>query len=445
MIFKTYISTKDIKKFANISLDKNPIHLNIKTARRQFYGSKIAHGALLIEKFLVYFFKKKKYLIKTFDCYFKMPCEVGSHVFYKYTCKNSRVKCDIRIKNKQICFFEYTFTQNFLNEKISIKNKKSQKINKFLNKSQIKKFSTKRNKFIKHYDNDKNIFLNILYNLSRVIGMEVPGYYSLFSNFNVKFNPDKNNDENYYKVKNIINKINLVETNYVFKNYNLTSNSFLLNPPIDYDKILKKRYLLKKTKITNDKKILIIGGSRGLGLMSTYYFLGRGYKVYSTYTVYDKYLKNIQNNRLNIFKYDIKNNLNLKKIKTIARNSDLIMFFASPKILNQPIRGFDKDYFNSINIFNKIFIEKILKNLSNKKIFFPSTIFLNSMDQNKFLEYKKSKKIMEKYLINQKNNFKCFFPRLPRFKTDQNNFNIHNEKIENLLTFEKYLKTFEYK
>ena len=51
MIFKTNISAKDVKRFADISLDKNPIHLNEKFARRQFYGKKITHGALLIEKF----------------------------------------------------------------------------------------------------------------------------------------------------------------------------------------------------------------------------------------------------------------------------------------------------------------------------------------------------------------------------------------------------------
>ena len=121
------------------------------------------------------------------------------------------------------------------------------------------------------------------------------------------------------------------------------------------------------------------------------------------------------------------------------------MFFSSPKILNQSGNIFNKHYFNSIHYFNYIFVNKILKSLKNKKIFFPSTIFINSQKDKKFAEYIKSKKMMETYLKNNKIKCKFFVPRLPRFNTDQNNFNLKYEKIENFLNFEKYLKEFENK
>jgi len=445
MIFKTNISAKDVKRFADISLDKNPIHLNEKFARRQFYGKKISHGALLIEKFIIFYFKNRNYLIENFVCNFNNPCEVNSNIVYKYNCKNSFVKCTISAKEKKICYFEFKFNNNYIYKKINIKNIKSQKINKFFNKKNIEKILKKKKKFIKFFDNRKNIFLNILYNLSRVIGMEVPGHYSLFFNFQVKINYNEHKYVNFYKVNNIVEKINLIETDYFFKNYSITSTSFLLNPPINFEKILRKKYIISKKTKNQNKQVLILGGSRGLGLMSTFYFLSRGYKVFSTYAIFNNYLIKIKNKNLKIIKYDIQSNLNLKKIKNIAKYSDFIMFFSSPKILNQSGNIFNKHYFNSIHYFNYIFINKILKSLKNKKIFFPSTIFLNSQKDKKFAEYIKSKKMMETYLKSNKIKCKFFVPRLPRFNTDQNNFNLKYEKIENFLNFEKYLKEFENK
>lgn len=445
MIFKTYISEKDVKKFAITSFDKNPLHINNKIARRQFFGVRISHGALLIEKFIIYFFKKKKYIINKFECYFIRPCEINSTITYKYLYKNSKVKCDIFLRNRKICFFEFSFEKNSLNEKIQNKRIQSKKINKFSNIMKLKNISKNKIKFIKTYDNKKNIFLNILYNLSRIIGTEIPGYYSLFSNFQLTFNNQNELNNNYYKISNVIKKLNLIETSYFFKKYNLTSNSFLLKPPLNFEKSFKNRYFLNKKILSKNKKILIIGGSRGLGLMSTYYFLSRGYKVYSTYSVFNDFLKNIKNRNLSILNYDINGNHNLKKITTIAEKSDYLMFFASPKILDQRDKYFNKEYFNLFNKYNNAFI-KIIENLkSRKKIFFPSTVFLNSKGSRNFLEYSKSKYLMENFFKMNKAKYISYIPRLPRFATDQNNFNLTHAKIVNILDFEKYLKEFEKK
>ena len=445
MIYKTTILSKDIKKFANFSSDKNPIHLNKKFARRQFHGAQISHGALLIEKFLLFFFKKNDYLIKNFICYFQSPCEVNSNIIYKYRINNSVVKCNIKSKNKNICYFEFHFLKKKIEQYQTIKSKNFQKIKKLKNYSDLKKLLNKKKKFIKSFDKKKNIFVNILYNLSRVIGMEVPGYFSLFSNFKVKFDLNNQKNYNFYSVKNIIKKINLIETNYFFKGYSITSNSFLLNSPLDFNKILNKKYLQNK-KIKNvNKQVLILGGSRGLGLVSTFFFLSRGYKVVSTYAMYNNYLKNIKTKNLKIIKYNIMDNMNFEKIKTFAKNSELIMFFASPKILNHSENSFDKEYFNLMDNYNKVFINKILKNLKNKKIFYPSSIFINSLGENYFVEYIKSKKLMEMYLKNTIIKNDLFIPRLPRFNTDQNIFNLNDDKVESILNFEKYLKKFENK
>ena len=112
MIFKTYISDNEVLKFSITSGDKNPIHTDKKFARRQFVGTKIAHGTLLIEKFFNFFFKNKKYFIEEFSCNFLGTCEVNSKLNYNYKVKHNKVYCNIIRERKTICYFKFIFSKN---------------------------------------------------------------------------------------------------------------------------------------------------------------------------------------------------------------------------------------------------------------------------------------------------------------------------------------------
>jgi 3-hydroxybutyryl-CoA dehydratase len=45
--FERYISAEDVKKFAEIVGDLNPIHLDIEFAERSFFKKRVVHGAFL--------------------------------------------------------------------------------------------------------------------------------------------------------------------------------------------------------------------------------------------------------------------------------------------------------------------------------------------------------------------------------------------------------------
>jgi acyl dehydratase len=45
--FERYISAQDVKKFAEIVGDLNPIHLDVEFAERSFFKQRIVHGAFL--------------------------------------------------------------------------------------------------------------------------------------------------------------------------------------------------------------------------------------------------------------------------------------------------------------------------------------------------------------------------------------------------------------
>ena len=46
--FERYISAEDVRKFAEIVGDLNPIHLDVKFAEKSFFKQRIVHGAFLV-------------------------------------------------------------------------------------------------------------------------------------------------------------------------------------------------------------------------------------------------------------------------------------------------------------------------------------------------------------------------------------------------------------
>ena len=47
-LFKKYISAEDVKQFADIVGDLNPIHLDAKFSEKSFFKKRIVHGAFLV-------------------------------------------------------------------------------------------------------------------------------------------------------------------------------------------------------------------------------------------------------------------------------------------------------------------------------------------------------------------------------------------------------------
>ena len=82
-LFERYISAEDVKQFAEVVGDLNPIHLNAEFAGKSFFKKRIVHGAFLvglISKILGMDFPGQGTVYISQNSVFKRPVYVNSNV-----------------------------------------------------------------------------------------------------------------------------------------------------------------------------------------------------------------------------------------------------------------------------------------------------------------------------------------------------------------------------
>jgi 3-hydroxybutyryl-CoA dehydratase len=81
--FKRFISSDDVRKFAEVVGDLNPVHLDVEFAEKSFFKKRIVHGAFLgglISKVLGVDFPGQGTIYISQNSVFKRPVYVDSHV-----------------------------------------------------------------------------------------------------------------------------------------------------------------------------------------------------------------------------------------------------------------------------------------------------------------------------------------------------------------------------
>ena len=405
-----HISLKNSKKFKLISGDKNKIHIDKNYAKQFFLKETIVHGvnlALLgLIKFSKYF---KKNRIKNLKIDFKNYCFTDE-------------KFIIRLKSKSIII------KNKLNNKVIIELKNSSlKLNNLnqhnvLSEKIIKFYKLKKSKDYFNFD-----LINHLIKISRYIGNTSPGPGSLIHSITSKEIENINNSSDFAKTKKIIKNINFIKFS-SDKYISEIISSRLVKIKFDKKKFKLPNNILKKIKY---KKILFFGVSGDIS-KSIILSLKKASPKISDYSFKNK--ERMSNEDIyNLEKF-------LKRIKP-----DYIFYLCSPRIVND-----QKGNRDLLKLYNDVYCKKfkiildiLHKNNIKTKIFYPSTIFLNS--KKKYLRlnsYLKAKENAEN--ICKKHPYSKFIKsfRLPKFKTRSNyNFLGFYEGIE-LYKIKKYLKLF---
>ena len=91
----------------------------------------------------------------------------------------------------------------------------------------------------------------MLFNSSRIIGMKVPGLYSIFYSINIESN-EKVLKRN-YKINNFNNKYKIIQSELTYLNYNVQLRSILLNKFIKLDYYDKLKKIIKDSNFTKVK------------------------------------------------------------------------------------------------------------------------------------------------------------------------------------------------
>jgi 3-oxoacyl-[acyl-carrier protein] reductase len=136
-----------------------------------------------------------------------------------------------------------------------------------------------------------------------------------------------------------------------------------------------------------NKKVLILGASSDIGVSTVKYFLKNDWFVLAHYNKNKKNLSKIKNNKLDFFKFDLRDINKFKKYLTRNKKFNSIDSFVSltgyiktSNVLNTEIKSF-YDHININYLSNLIIIQKIIPHMSVKQF---GRILLSSSTGVKF-------------------------------------------------------------
>ena len=394
-------------KFSKFSGDNNKIHINEVTGNNSIYGENIAHGVLVILRFLEKInFKEKHFYVKVlFENGFKYNQNI---IFKKKNFSKSKIRYNL-------------YQQNNINAKIEIRTIPiNYQIKKFSKESFKKKYfaSIKRSKtFI--FKNVKEELVEALCKLTKYVGTVYPGENSLISEV-IIFTNEKDQSKNILISSDnslILKGFPIITNQLVYKNYNIRFKT-LIRPhlKIKFRKPIKK--ILNQVNLIK-KNIIIIGASSGLGKDLLEIFLSnKKIKIIATY-----FKNKIKKKRKNLVlkKINIENDLKLV-FKLIKKYEPCyIYYFATPKILFRIVN--DKKIIKSYNNYFVKWPIQIIKYAKkyNCNFFYPSTTY-----NNKSALYSLSKSKAEKEINKLKNN-KISLVKMPGINTRQSLSLIHKK------------------
>ncbi|MBZ7933988.1 hypothetical protein H2275_02150 [Campylobacter sp. W0065] len=425
----TQISQSNLEIFSKLSGDFNPIHLNEEFGKNSYFGGQIVYGIYQVFLLLEHFLKNKKIKkvikIQNLKASFINPLFKNSKFKIRKISDKNFIKYEIISEDKILTKIEFKFLND--ENQISYENLSFSKYDAILNPSQkgenLKeklvydlKIFKKNFPLCSLYLHTQNIV--VLLASTRIVGMKIPGLYSIYSNLNLDFskaNEEQTLSYNYEKHHSIdcflINILSPCKGSIkAFIRPKLVENLNFEQLSLKYQDILKNQNF-------KDQKALIIGASKGLGNTCTKILALGGAKILATY-----HSKKIQENIPNcsFIKYDTlkPSKISIEKIKKF--NPTHIYYFATPKIsvqnnhLNRDILIQFLDYY----IFG---LDQILN--------FTQPCSITSSSSSSFVEdlpldmkeYSIAKAAMEIYMqyLKKQKNIEINMPRFPRAKTNQ--------------------------
>ena len=468
-MYSFIFTSENVGAFARLSGDFNPLHIDPVYARRTLYGSKVVHGIFIGLQALECFAenRKKNFTLKKFKATFNKPSFVGNvtsfdmmnssieneqtiHVINNSGTQIVKVYFEIGDMKDRYDIEEGDFTKQYPIGEEQDLSFVDQKLDLFIDHSLLKEL-------FPHLHRCMSI-TQIAYILTttRCVGMYAPGLHSIYSTCDLNFSEisQKATDlsfstEVYHPVMNLLNLK-------VSSNFCKGIISTFVRP----QPVLQKSFVDISKEVSPNifkgQKALVIGGSRGLGEISTKILAAGGANVHFTYFQgkhdAQKLLSEINSDTMthNTFKFDIFNSLKTQEIKRLGSFTHLY-YFATPIIVSHKGLSFDNKLFCHLNEayitgLSKL-IEELYKNGFKKlKVFSPSSIFVEQQPKG-FAEYSAAKAAFEIAIKSLEAKFRgltTVLPRLPKFTTDLSVSIIASNDDQNdpIVTLYNYYKKF---
>lgn len=441
LIASRTFTLEDQNDFAKFSGDFNPIHLNEKESIKTHAGQPIVHG-VHIALWVLDVFEIKLNPNHNIDISFKSQVNLNEEIYAAFDTQAKRIL--VTNSNNHKIYSEIIIKEQNDRKNLKLKDRKSFFITNNLKPDEPDIHQIQLEK--KDYDlyggnmvelgkvlfpfSVNNIGLNIIYEIaciSSIVGMKIPGKHSLFLNLIINFSIFCD-EKNYLKVCSKHEKLKLITLSYFGKNLKADIKAIFRPKPA---KTKSVNYLIEKYKDRGSlkaSKILVIGGSRGIGAYVTKLCSIMGADVTFTFNSNIKDAQNIlkeisaSGGSANIYKLNVINFNNLDKMNV---EFDQVYYFATPKISPNISEKVDftlkKNYrLFYVDAFERILTTFMAKN-KNTKFLYPSTTYISDhkSDFKEYIEMKLQGEDLCKEFI-EKKDAKIFYPRIPPLDTDQN-------------------------
>ena len=448
MMIKRKFSIDDGQFFAECSGDYNPIHVDPIISRRLMFGQPIAHGLHVVLWALDVWYADKKQNIELVSLNVSFPKGIvlEKTTVYKLV-KDNDVESIIEVSQK-----------NIICAKIKIKAKQNQRDNLVVISSgciddfppkelptdlkfdELKDASGILLQYLKE-DKFSKVFPNVFKNLSkhyiatllsstRVIGMHCPGLNSLFSSLEFSFESNDYKENSLkYSVSKVDDRFNMLFIDLSASNFEGKIRTFMRPSLVNQLSFTDVIDHVKPDEFKG-QKILVVGGSRGLGEVTTKILAAGGASVRFTYNRGLADAEKIQE-EINSSKGSAKK-IKLNVLDTNSYNSILdddwipthCYYFPTPFIFSGVKGKFSEslfEEFNSVYVSSFIKLVTFLKQKGTLNYFYPSTTALDEMPDN-MIEYTISKYAAQKaceILNNNDDSINIQLYKFPRMETDQ--------------------------
>jgi len=433
-------SLTDQNKFSTLSGDFNPIHLEFEYARRSLWGEVVVHGVHQVLSIIDLFILRENISISLLDINVEfinpLPINTKSEVVFNEESNSISV---ISTNGFEYSKINFSYERKINNYKFDKNIKGGVYTRKFPEELIIDNVGKIEGDIdlLLNYELLQELFPNIINNFpysqvaillssTQLVGMKCPGKNSIFSKLEISFDAYKNKeiDKVGYKVKKVHNFFKMVDILGYGYGFKYVIRSFFR--PKSQSQISVKRLscLVDRDQFTRSK-VLIVGGSRGIGEVAAKILAIGGAEVTISYLNGEKdAAKIVDGLKANGYRAkSIKLDILEDNIKFLEKYTHLY-YFASPRIFTGKKDVFSQELFSVfssyyLDSFAKIVVQLYLDGV--KRVFYPSSTAVDELI-NGMWEYSSVKAAGEHLcdlLEKRYTDLKIYKPRFPRISTDQ--------------------------
>lgn len=432
-------TSADQKRFADLSGDANPMHLDEVFARRTLFGGPVVHGIHLLcwalDSFLAP--QRRRTAITNVKVNFNRAVLVGETVRLRVVETGDRIKLQVLRGERNAASIEMRLGTGIESGCELPENFPSGCRELDFHKASVARgvvpmgFSSEaaKNLFPALSDALPRLQISALLATTRLVGMECPGLHSLYSALDLMFDAEaKGKAELCYSVVKADDRFKLLLLEVQGPGFHGTVRAFVRPEPCNQTTVENLAVSVLREEFA-DQRAIVVGGSRGLGEVTAKLLAIGGAEVLITYfrgkrdadTVASEI--NAFGGRCSVAALDIANPAPL----AMTHPPTHIYYFATTPITSEKGQDFSNERFD---LYCQYYVTGFVRTLGQLaqgayvlSCFYPSTIFLDEPAQ--MPEYCAAKAAGEEICRQLQDStggrWQFYVPRLPRVKTDQTN------------------------